>query len=75
MDYINAQQFYSSRCIYVIAVSSYYLWGESVADRVDMVIRCRAHKGVGVAGEAMAVGGQTVGGAAVSAGQTTLVHS
>lgn len=40
-----------------------------------MVVRCcRAHEGVGVAGEAMAVGGQTVGGAAVSAGQTALVH-
>lgn len=40
-----------------------------------MVIRCRAHKGVGVAGEAVAVGGQTIGRAAVSAGQTALVHS
>lgn len=40
-----------------------------------MVARCgRAHKGVGVAGEAMAVGGDTVGRAAVCAGETALVH-
>lgn len=35
---------------------------------------CRAPERIGVAREAMAVGGQTVGGAAVSAGQTALVH-
>ena len=46
-----------------------YLRGKSIADRVDVVARCRrAHKAVAVAGEAMAVGGQTIGRAAVRTG-------
>lgn len=46
-----------------------YLRSESVSDRVDMVAwRCRAHESIRIAGEAVAVGGQTIGGAAVSAG-------
>lgn len=40
-----------------------------------MVARCcGGHEGVGVAGEAVAVGGQAIGRAAVSTGQATLVH-
>lgn len=40
-----------------------------------MVARCsRAHESVRVTGKAVAVGGQAIGGAAVSTGQTTLVH-
>ncbi len=65
------------KCAEMLTVSyiRFYLWGESIADRVDVVARwCRTHKGVRVAGEAMAIGGQTVGGAAVSARQTALVH-
>lgn len=36
--------------------------------------RCRAPERIGVAREAMTVGGQTVGRATVSAGQTTLMY-
>lgn len=51
-----------------------YLRGESVASRVDVVAGSRAHEGVRVGGEAVAVGGHAVDRAAVRAGQTALVH-
>lgn len=50
------------------------LWGEPVSDGVHVVAGCRgAHESIGVAGEAVAIGRQAVGGAAVGA-QTPLVH-
>lgn len=63
-----------SSCINVESSRS-YLWGESIADRVDVVARrYGVHESIGVGGEAMAAGGQAVSGAAVSVGQTALVH-
>lgn len=50
------------------------LRGEAVSHWVHVVAgRRRAHEGVGVAGEAVAVGRQAVGGAALGA-QAALVH-